>query len=198
MLTSADMVGLVDALGLLERSIGYTRGSLALVDSDAGADCLRSPTPCRAWDLEALLRHMDDALAAFTDAAEIGYVDPVPVPAADVASELVGRLRDRACAVLGAWTNHPRPGPLFVGDRAMPSTLLACTGALEISVHGWDVARACGHDRPLPVPLAVDLLSVAPLLVDDADRPGRFAGPVDVPPSAGAGDRLLAFLGRQP
>jgi uncharacterized protein (TIGR03086 family) len=80
----------------------------------------------------------------------------------------------------------------------MPSTLLACTGALEISVHGWDVARACGHDRPLPVPLAVDLLSVAPLLVDDADRPGRFAGPVDVPPSAGAGDRLLAFLGRQP
>ena len=67
---------------LLERAVGYTRTSLQLV---AGTD-LTAPTPCARWDLLGLLRHMNDALAAFTEAAEIGYVDLVPVRGADPAA----------------------------------------------------------------------------------------------------------------
>jgi uncharacterized protein (TIGR03086 family) len=189
-----EAVPVFEALGLLERSVDYTRNSLHLVWPGA----LGRPTPCHGWDLDALLRHMDDSLAAFTDAAEIGYVDLGSVGYDDPAAELVGNLKSRACALLGAWTNNARTGPLFVGDRPLAPGMMACAGALEIAVHGWDVAQACGVDRPLPRALARELLGVAPMLIGGADRPHRFAEPVDVPASAPAGERLMAYLGRSP
>ena len=182
----------LDGPALLERAVGYTRTSLRLV---AHTD-LAARTPCAEWDLGSLLQHMDDSLAAFTEAAEIGYVDLVPVREADPDLLLVDRLRGRACALLGAWAQRPGTGPVVVRDRELRSDVLAAAGALEIAVHGWDVAQACGVDRPLPAALAVDLLDVVPLLVSDADRPGRFADPVDVPMRAGPSTRLLASVGR--
>ena len=178
---------------LLERAVGYTRTSLRLV---AGTD-LAAPTPCTRWDLLGLLRHMNDALAAFTEAAEIGYVDLVPVRGTDPGAELVERLKGRACALLAAWAHHPGTGPVSVADRELRSDLLAAAGSLEIAVHGWDVAQACGVDRPLPAALASELLEVVPLFVHDTDRPHRFADPVDVPLHARPSTRLLAALGRR-
>jgi uncharacterized protein (TIGR03086 family) len=185
---------------LLERAVSYTRGSLQLVP---GTD-LAVETPCRDWDLLALLRHMDDSLAAFTDAADIGYVDLVPVRGDDPADLLVERLRSRACALVSAWSLHDvdHDKPVAVGiSRSLRrpelrSDLLAAAGALEIAVHGWDVARACGTDRPVPAALALELLDTVPLFVTDADRPARFAEPVDVPLHARPSDRLLAAVGR--
>ncbi|HET9830022.1 MAG TPA: TIGR03086 family metal-binding protein [Nocardioidaceae bacterium] len=182
---------------LLERAVGYTRTSLQLLEF---AD-LTASTPCAEWDLLTLLRHMDDSLAAFTEAAEIGYVDLLPVrtgeTAADAAQQVVDRLRRRASAVLGAWAHRPGTRAVRVSDRQMRSDLIAAAGALEIAVHGWDVARACGVDRPLPAALALELLDVVPFLVSDADRPRRFADPVDVPQHARPGIRLLAAVGRR-
>jgi uncharacterized protein (TIGR03086 family) len=187
----------VDGPALLERAVGYTRGCLRLLPGHR----MDSRTPCAEWDLLALLRHMDDSLAAFTEAAEIGYVDLVPVRAdgspSSTARAIADRLRARACAVLAAWAHQPRVTEILVSDRPLRSDVLAAAGALEVAVHGWDVARACGVDRPLPEALARDLLQVVPLLVHPDDRPGRFADPVVVPPHAGAGTRLLAALGRR-
>src|SRR3954452_16151458 len=187
----------LDGASLLERAVGYTRGSLQLV----GPTSLTASTPCRGWDLHALLRHMDDSLAAFTEAAEIGYVDLVPVrtdaASATTAQVIADRLRGRACALLAEWTHHPATGDVVVSDRALRSDLLAAAGALEIAVHGWDVARACRVDRPVPAALALDLLDVLPLLVSDDDRPRRFAEPVAVHPNARPGTRLLAAVGRR-
>ncbi|HZD38404.1 MAG TPA: TIGR03086 family protein, partial [Actinomycetes bacterium] len=76
--------------------------------------------------------------------------------------------------------------------------VLASAGAIEIAVHGWDIARACGRDRPVPDGLAVELLSLCPLLVGDAGRGDQFAAPVPAGPTARPGDRLLALLGRDP
>jgi uncharacterized protein (TIGR03086 family) len=181
---------------LLERAVGYTRAALQLVP---GAD-LHAPTPCVAWDLTELLRHMDDSLAAFTEAAEIGYVDLRPVRTEDPAGVLVDRLRGRACALLAAWSAQDASGGpprVFVSPRhELRSDLLAAAGALEITAHGWDVATACGHDHPVPGLLALELLEVVPVLVQDDDRPHRFAEPVDVPLHAAPSTRLLAALGR--
>ena len=91
----------------------------------------------------------------------------------------------------------PGTCPISVADRELRSDLLAAAGSLEIAVHGWDVAQACGVDRPLPPALALELLEVVPLFVHDADRPHRFADPVDVPLHARPGARLLAALGRR-
>jgi hypothetical protein len=76
--------------------------------------------------------------------------------------------------------------------------LLAAVGAVEIAVHGWDVAQACGRPRPLPPALAADLFPVARCVVADGDRGVRFAEPVGVPTRSCPGDRLVAFLGRRP
>ncbi len=81
-------------------------------------------------------------------------------------------LRLRACALLAAWAHHPGSGDVSVSDRELRSDLLAAAGSLEIAVHGWDVAQACGVDRPLPAALALELLDVVPLFIGDADRPG--------------------------
>jgi uncharacterized protein (TIGR03086 family) len=176
--------------------VGYTRTTLQLV---AGAD-LHARTPCRGWDLLTLLQHMDDSLAAFTDAAEIGYVDLVPVRGeadALAVQVLLDRLKARACALLAAWAHHPGPGEVRVADHGLRSDHLAAAGSLEIAVHGWDVAQACGVDRPLPAGLALELLEVVPLLVDPADRPARFAPALPVPLHARPSTRLLAALGRR-
>lgn len=183
---------LVEAPALLERAVSYTRSCLPLV-TRAAPDAV---TPCAEWDLTRLLRHLDDALAAFTEAAETGYVAATaqarPDPDATAAS-----LRDRTGRLLGAWAHEPGRPTVSVAGHEVATLLLAATGALEITVHGWDVARACGEDRPIPEELAASLLEVAPLVVRADDRPGRFAPAYDVAPTATTAERLLAFVGRR-
>jgi uncharacterized protein (TIGR03086 family) len=184
---------LVGALGLLERAIGYTRTCLSLVTAEE----MGRSTPCGRWDLRALLHHMDDSLAALQEAADVGYVDLAP-GCGDAPVDIVGRLRTGACSLLGAWSRNDGAALVSVAGSPMTAGVLASTGALEVAVHGWDVARTCGVHRPLPPQLAEEMLDLVPLLVSDRDRPGRFAGPVDVPLLSPPGDRLIAYLGRHP
>jgi len=74
--------------------------------------------------------------------------------------------------------------------------VVACTGAVEIAVHGWDVRAARGRGGPIPPALAAQMLRLCPLLV--AGREGLFGAPVHVPSQASPGDRLVAYLGRTP
>lgn len=66
----------------------------------------------------------------------------------------------------------------------MTAPVLTAAGALEVTLHGWDVSVACGAPRQIPDRLAAHLAVLAPVLVTEADRPVRF-GP-------------RAFLGRDP
>ena len=84
---------------------------------------------------------------------------------------------------------------MTVGDLPVAAPLLVATAALEVTVHGWDVAQATGRDTPVPPRLARDLLPVAHLVVSAEDRGVRFAAAL--PATGTAYDaRLLAFLGR--
>jgi uncharacterized protein (TIGR03086 family) len=100
--------------------------------------------------------------------------------------------------MMGAWAGTGHPWRVSVADRDLPAQVVAATGALEIAVHGWDVARACGRDRPLPAGLAAELLPLSELFIPDRDRPTRFAPRVDLVGPARAGERLLAVTGRDP
>ena len=179
-------LALTGAVELLDRSLAWTRGGLALVTPDRLGD----PTPCAEWDLAALLHHMDDGLDAFTEAAT-GTVSLVPTAGVP----RLESIRAKACALLGWWCEHP-PDDVRVGDLPLPAGLLVGTAALEITVHGWDVHQALGTGRRLPEALAEALLPVAALTVGDRDRPVRFAARVEVPDAAPASRRLLAHLGR--
>lgn len=181
---------LVGGVGLLERAIGYTLGSLLLVTPDA----LAQPTPCAEWDLRALLEHMNDSLAALHEAVDNGQVglEPVTSPL-----DLVPAIKTRACTLLGACAATQRRS-VAIADRTLTGAIVTCAGAVEITVHGWDVAQACGRHRPIPPNLAGELFELAQLFVTPADRPGRFGLPVALSDQACQGERLVAFLGRIP
>lgn len=176
---------------LLERAVGYARVSLTAVTPDL----LDAPTPCAGWDLRALLVHLDDSLASLQEAGAVRRVR-LTMPAAP--DDLVGSLRGRASGLLADWSRNEHRGHVAVDDRPLSAQVLTSAGALEVAVHGWDIATACGRPRPLPDDLARDLLRVAGVLVTDADRPTRFGSPVPCPPEAAPSARLLCFLGRQP
>ncbi|MEV6108188.1 TIGR03086 family metal-binding protein [Streptomyces sp. NPDC051940] len=195
-------------VSLLERAVGYTLGVLPLVTDEA----LGRATPCERWDLRLLLVHLEDSLAALNEAVDCGHVSvsvsasvdcgagaPPPGPDADTdAARLVGSVRDLCRRLIAAWScDDGEHEVIDVGGLPLSSAIVTGTGAIEIAVHGWDIARACGADRPLPAPLAEELLDLAPHFVHPLDRPVRFADPVRVPHDAAAGERLLGFLGRR-
>jgi uncharacterized protein (TIGR03086 family) len=177
---------LAGAIELLERSLGYTRVALAGV-TDAH---LAAPTPCRDWTLRDLLAHMDDSLDAFTEAAggSVALTRGPSVPQVMV-------LQQKAGALMGLWSDHV-PAGILVGEVDLATDLLVATAALEITVHGWDVAQATGAGTPIPEGLARLLLPVAHRTVAQADRGIRFADPLPDPIGATPDVRLRAFLGR--
>jgi uncharacterized protein (TIGR03086 family) len=198
-------------VALLERAMAYTLGGLLLVTPEAMAN----RTPCAAWDLRALLLHMNDSLLTLHEAIALGHLDidsdihsdikgarePADPYAdyGDPALDPVASLRNRACRMIGAWANASAPGDISIADRRLTPGIVAAAGAVEVSVHGWDVFRACGQDRPVPSALAEELLDLCPLFVDDDDRPTRFAPRLDQSNVLDSpSDRLVAFLGRRP
>jgi uncharacterized protein (TIGR03086 family) len=177
------------AVELLERSLAYTRVVLA----DVRPELLGRPTPCAGWDLGSLLAHMEDALDAFTEAAA-GRVEVAPAPPTTTRVEA---LREKACALLGAWTAaRPAPEEVRVGDLDLDAALLVATAALEITVHGWDVAQSVGRPSRIPADLATGLLRVAEQVIDPLDRGPRFAAPRPTDSGAAPDERLLAWTGR--
>ena len=193
------MAALTRGRELLESAISYALTSAGTVTRPV----LSSPTPCPGWDLEALLDHLSDSIAALHEV--MAAPGTSPSARAHVEADPVTRLHDQSASLLGACAAAGPTGPtgsagrlVAVGDRQLTGSMVAVTGALEITVHGWDIGAACGGPRPVPSGLAVVLLAVAPFLVTPATRAGLFARPVRLSIPAGPGDQLVAFLGRQP
>jgi uncharacterized protein (TIGR03086 family) len=207
------------AIGLLVGAISYMLGVCAPI----GPAEMTLPTPCADWDLAMLLGHLCRSMADLETALRTGQLD-LEEPAS-AGGDPVEVLRDRAAQLLCA--GYCFGGPerfVAVGGLPMPAGLVACTGAVEIAVHGWDVSAAraragrdragrdragrdrAGRDRagrgadvrgtPIPAGLAARMLRLSPLLV--AGREGLFAVPVEVPAQASPGDRLVGYLGRNP
>ncbi len=177
------------AIELLDRALGYTRGVLAELTSSNPA--LTRRTPCREWDLGQLLAHMEDGLDAFTEGAG-GTVSAEPrIPIAT----RVQALRVKACSLLGVWSSQ-RPDLITIGDQVAPASVVVAAAALEITVHGWDVAQAVGCAAPIPAALADSLLPVADALVSPHDRGSLFEPALHIADGSSAHDRLLAQVGR--
>lgn len=185
------MTPLLGGVGLLARAVEH---ALVCLDAADGAG-LDRPTPCAGWDLRALLDHVNDSLLALHEAAALGRVFP---ETGDHTADPIAVLRDRARRLVGAWTPPVPRKEIALGELALTTAIVTITGALELTVHGWDVARACGADGTIPDGLAAEMLDLVPLLVTADDRPSRFAAPVGQDSWAAPGDRLVAFLGRHP
>ena len=181
---------------LLPMAVRYILGSLACVTPAS----LSSPTPCAAWDLAALLAHLSDSLAAVHGAIVTGCVSlefaaqPPGIPAGG----LVATLRAQAGQLLAASAAAGADHPVVIADRWLAGRTIAAAGAIEIAVHGWDIAETCYRRRPIPPGLATSILAVVPLVVTEVARGVQFSVPVAPAPRATPGDRLVALLGRDP
>ena len=193
------------AVELLAGAISY----MLAVCAPIGAAELALPTPCPDWNLAMLLVHLCQSMADLEAALRTGRLD-LDEPAGRAEGDPVEALRDGAAQLLCAGYCYGGPECFVaVGGLPMPAGLVACTGAVEIAVHGWDVSAArarAGRDGtnsgmgasqiPIPAARATRMLRLSPLLV--AGREGLFAVPVEVPAQASPGDRLVSYLGRHP
>lgn len=181
---------------LLAAAIDYALGSVDWV----APELLSQPTPCRDWDLAALLRHTNDSLTALHQGLATGYVSLDRAgPTASAPDGLAMAFQDRAAQLRAAVQAGGRPD-IAIANRHVAAAVVTAVGAIEIAVHGWDIAAACGQrrSRPIPADLARGVLEIAPLVVTGTTRGSQFAAPVTVPPQASPGDRLVALLGRDP
>jgi uncharacterized protein (TIGR03086 family) len=181
---------------LLDAAVRYALAGAALVTPPL----LSRPTPCPAWDLALLLDHLSDSVGVLHEALATGGVGVCAAPGPlGRGPDMVARLRGQTARLLAACADVGPVGRLVaIGDRDLTRRMVALTGAIEIAVHGWDIAVACGAWRPVPRGLAAVLLPIAELLITPATRPGLFADPVRLPGPACPGDQLIAFLGRRP
>jgi Mycothiol maleylpyruvate isomerase N-terminal domain len=167
--------------GLLEPAIGY---ALAVV-AGVTPELLPCPTPCRGWDVQMLLRHASESLAALQEGIDAGRIalDPAPDdPAADPADVF----RDRAGRLLSAWTrvtgaDHPCPCPPSPGDPP-----------------AFTAPAVAGDGRPFGGPA----LSNPPAPTDGAPPVGAPAhsdgpAPADGPPRSGGPADLIEIADRQ-
>lgn len=158
-------------------------------------------TPCDGWDVTDVVRHvvagnrMAVALLGGCSRDEavrvIGDVDLIGDP--------VGAFRESAAAQLAAFAE---PGALErechhpMGDMSGVQILGFRTG--DLTMHGWDVARATGVDETIPLELVEvvweSLQPVAPFI----GQIGLFGGGPsgDVGEDAPLQDRMLDLAGR--
>ena len=180
-------------------------------------DDLASPTPCDDWTVGDLLDHIVEVTRALTQAAQKLAEAPgtaAPLPPAS-ASRLPTHWRGRLPVLLDdlatAWKDPAAwAGSAQLGGVAMPAVAAGTEAANELTMHGWDLARATGQDfatdprilealieflsqnagRPVPALDAADeqMLLEAALTLSDRDPAWRAPRP-NIPAQRGVSAR---------
>jgi uncharacterized protein (TIGR03086 family) len=177
----------------LERAFASTRAVLLQVQ----AGQLDAPTPCASWDVRALIGHFTGS--ARWAAATIGGDEAAAEDHADA-----GFIAAYDQGIKGALAAFGTEGALgktvTLPWGEFSGTALLWLAINDQFVHGWDLARALGHNTDLDPGLADELLVRDHAWITDAYRgphgAGLFGPPVQAPAGASPADRLAAFLGR--
>ena len=177
----------------LGRAFASTR--TVLVQVQAGQ--MDAPTPCAAWDVRSLIEHFTGS--ARWAAAAIGGAEAASEDC--TAADLVAAYDQGisvALAAFGAEGALEKAITLPWGEFS--GAALMWLAVNDQFVHGWDLARAIGHDTDLDPCLADELLVRGQTWITEEyrepDGAGLFGPPVKAPAGGSPADRLAAFLGR--
>jgi uncharacterized protein (TIGR03086 family) len=177
----------------LGRAFASTRA--VLVQVQAGQ--LEAPTPCASWDVRALIEHFTGS--ARWAAAAIGGQEAAGEDrtAADFIAAYDQAIKG-ALVAFGTGGALEKAVTLPWGEFS--GVALMWLAVNDQFVHGWDLARATGHDTDLDPGLAAELLVRGQDWITDAyrgpDGAGLFGPAVKAPAGVSPADRLAAFLGR--
>jgi uncharacterized protein (TIGR03086 family) len=163
------------------------------------------PTPCSEWSVHDLANHVIATLelgrALLSDEMPAVQAGPGRLPDVDlVGDDLIGVYRSGSEALVAATTPEAVERVHHTPLGEMPGAGLAGFAALDVLVHGWDLAKAIGIDATIDPSLAEPMLAFARQTISDemGTRAPRIGAEVIVAPDADPTARLVAFLGRTP
>jgi uncharacterized protein (TIGR03086 family) len=189
----------MDEISLLSSVMDKTGGIVAGV----GDDQSDRPTPCPDYDVAALVDHIVGWVQAFEAGAHLREFDrdPSAYSADEAGVDPVGDFRTAADSLVAAWREHGVDRQVRGTDGGeTDGTMTFNMTLMEYTTHGWDLAVAT--DQPVPF---TEAEAQAVLDRAEATLPARYRGGempfgdiVDIPATAPAIDRLVAFMGRHP
>jgi uncharacterized protein (TIGR03086 family) len=168
--------------------------------SGVNADQWGAATPCTDWNVRELMNHLVSGnlwaaeLGAGATIVEVGDRFDGDVLGADPASSY-----DKSARVASAVFHRPgaMDTPCAVSYGPVPGSVYAGHRFLDVLVHGWDLAVACGLDTTLDDSLVQGCLEVVEPQAAQLRASGMFSDRVTAPLSASSQARLLALLGRE-
>ena len=187
-----------EPIARLSRALDQTGALIAHVRPEQAT----LPTPCRAWDVRALVNHVVQDVRQFT--ARVSGTEREQHDTDVIGVDWVGVYRAAAGALLAAWQREGAlDGTVRLPFGEVPATWLVNQQIADLAVHGWDIARATGQSTDLDPELGQVALEWARQNLQPqfrgAEGSGQAFGPeVPVPKSAPLYDRLAAFFGRDP
>lgn len=186
---------MTDPVELLARALRQTAG---LIDDVEPAQA-SLPTPCRSWDVAALLDHVLADLPAFIEAARGNRPDFSAKPLS-VAPNWASEFGTRSDTLLRAWRDARDPAKLAPGQepRRFQDMQVA-----ELTVHAWDLASALDRSDDLDPELAEFsagwMAGALRAEYRGSEEDGKsFGFLVPVPADASAYQRLAGIAGRDP
>jgi uncharacterized protein (TIGR03086 family) len=167
---------------------------------------LERRTPCTDYTVADLLDHIGGLAEAFTDAARKSTLNREGPPPEGDGSHLDVNWRDRIPeqldALVHAWREPAAlTGMTNAGGIEMPADVAAIVALEELTVHGWDLARAtrqpfAADDATLEAVIGFVSQFAGP---DQAELRGTaYADPVPVGAEASRLDQAIAMTGRDP
>jgi uncharacterized protein (TIGR03086 family) len=187
-----------DPIALLSRALDQTGVIIAKVSPEQST----LPTPCRAWDVRALVNHVVQDVRMFSASAAGTARQPRDEDV--IGDHWTSTYRQAAEALLAAWRV---PGVL---DRTIrlpigevPASWSVQQQVTDVAVHAWDIAKATGQPTSLDPEVGQRSLdwarqNLAPQFRGDEASGKAFGYEVPVPDDAPLYDRLAGFFGRDP
>lgn len=187
-----------DPIARLARALDQTGAIIAQVRPEQAM----LPTPCRAWDVHALVNHVVQDVRMFTTMVGAAAWDRRDADV--IGDDWADAYRTAADALLAAWQREGALGgtvQLPFGEA--PAAWCVDQQISDLVVHGWDIAKATGQSTELDpelgrVALAWAGQNLQPQFRGDEGSGQAFGPEVHVPDTAPLHDRLAAFFGRHP
>jgi uncharacterized protein (TIGR03086 family) len=159
----------------------------------------KAPSPCSGWHVRDVINHIIGenlwAVELFQGRtiAEIGdrFAGDLTLGDPPVA---YARSVEGVKQVLGDARAMERTMHLSFGDR--PGSFYATQLALDMLVHGWDIARGSGQEGRLDPVLVNECLPLAEQITTEFRQGGWYGQKLTIPNDADPQTRLLALFGR--
>jgi len=164
---------------------------------------LDRPTPCPDYTVADLLFHLLGLTAAFKGAADKDFGPATSAVPGGAETVLPDNWRDQIPRQLDelavSWRNPAAwEGMTQAGGVDLPAEIAAQVAVNELTMHGWDIARATGQNYALDdqtLQVSFDLLYPGD---DQSEREPIFGPVVEVPGDAPLLDRVIGLGGRDP